>query len=96
MQSMKIEPKYTHKLTSLHTILSTGSPLKAQSFEYVYEKIKKEVLLGSITGGSDIIACFAGQNPTVPVHKGEIQSRNLGMAMECWNEQGYFKFQNYK
>ena len=41
-----------------------------------------------ITGGTDIISCFAGQNPTLPVYRGQIQSRNLGMAMECWNEEG--------
>ena len=81
----------THKLRSLHTILSTGSPLKSQSYDYVYSKIKKDVLLGSISGGTDIISCFAGQNPVVPVFRGEIQARNLGMAVECWNEEGEFE-----
>ncbi|XP_013397438.1 acetoacetyl-CoA synthetase-like [Lingula anatina] len=76
----------THSLKSLHTILSTGSPLKPLTYEYVYRDIKKDLLLGSITGGTDIISCFAGQNCTLPVYRGEIQARNLGMAVECWNE----------
>ncbi|XP_062500603.1 acetoacetyl-CoA synthetase-like [Corticium candelabrum] len=88
LEDKQIKPRETHKLTTLHTILSTGSPLKPQSFDYVYNDIKPDVLLGSITGGTDIISCFAGQNPTVPVYNGEIQSRNLGMAMESWNEEG--------
>ena len=83
-----MRPRETHSLSSLHTILSTGSPLKPQSYDYVYSQIKEDVLLGSITGGTDIISCFAGQNPALPVHRGEIQARNLGMAVECWNEDG--------
>lgn len=81
-------PSEGHSLSSLHTILSTGSPLKPQSYDYVYSKIKKDVLLGSISGGTDIVSCFAGQNPTVPVYRGELQSRNLGMAVQCWSEDG--------
>uniref|UniRef100_A0A8D1KGA5 Acetoacetyl-CoA synthetase n=1 Tax=Sus scrofa TaxID=9823 RepID=A0A8D1KGA5_PIG len=83
-----MKPAETHSLQTLHTILSTGSPLKAQSYEYVYRCIKSSVLLGSISGGTDIISCFMGQNPSVPVYKGEIQARNLGMAVEAWNEEG--------
>ena len=81
-------PSETHSLSSLHTILSTGSPLKPQSYDYVYTHIKSDVLLGSISGGTDIISCFAGQNPALPVYRGEIQARNLGMAVECWRETG--------
>lgn len=88
LEEKGVKPGKTHSLASLHTILSTGSPLKPQSFEYVYTDIKADLLLGSITGGTDIIACFAGQNWTVPVYKGEIQSRLLGMAVEAWNEDG--------
>ncbi|XP_033627620.1 acetoacetyl-CoA synthetase-like [Asterias rubens] len=88
LNEKEIHPGSTHKLTSLHTILSTGSPLTPSSYEYVYSKIKADLLLGSITGGTDLISCFAGQNPTVPVHRGELQSRNLGMAVECWNIEG--------
>uniref|UniRef100_A0A7N9AZ59 Acetoacetyl-CoA synthetase n=1 Tax=Mastacembelus armatus TaxID=205130 RepID=A0A7N9AZ59_9TELE len=78
----------THNLLSLHTILSTGSPLKPQSYDYVYRCIKSNVLLGSISGGTDIVSCFMGQNPTVPVYRGEIQTRNLGMAVEAWSIDG--------
>uniref|UniRef100_A0A671VLG6 Acetoacetyl-CoA synthetase n=1 Tax=Sparus aurata TaxID=8175 RepID=A0A671VLG6_SPAAU len=78
----------THNLQSLHTILSTGSPLKPQSYDYVYRCIKSNVLLGSISGGTDIVSCFMGQNPTVPVYRGEIQTRNLGMAVEAWGHEG--------
>ncbi|KAJ8263726.1 hypothetical protein COCON_G00161830 [Conger conger] len=70
------------------TILSTGSPLKPQSYEYVYHCIKSSVLLGSISGGTDIVSCFMGQNMTVPVYRGEIQARNLGMAVEAWSYEG--------
>ncbi|XP_036077091.1 acetoacetyl-CoA synthetase isoform X2 [Rousettus aegyptiacus] len=88
LEKKNLKPAETHDLRSLHTILSTSSPLQAQSYEYVYSCIKRDVLLGSISGGTDIISCFMGQNPTLPVYKGEIQARNLGMAVEVWNEQG--------
>ncbi|XP_066930097.1 acetoacetyl-CoA synthetase-like [Clytia hemisphaerica] len=88
LEEKNIHPAETHNLDSLHTILSTGSPLKPTSYEFVYKHIKNDILLGSITGGTDIISCFAGQNPMIPVYKGEIQSRNLGMAMESWDENG--------
>ncbi|VDI51839.1 acetoacetyl-CoA synthetase [Mytilus galloprovincialis] len=78
----------THKLESLKAILSTGSPLKPQSYDYVYTDIKKDLLLASISGGTDIIACFMGQNWTVPVYKGEIQGPNLGCAIETRDEEG--------
>jgi len=72
----------------LHTILSTGSPLKPQLFDYVYSNIKSDVVLGSVTGGTDIIACFAGNNTSLPVFRGEIQSVHLGCAVESWNDNG--------
>jgi len=68
--------------------LSTGSPLQPATFDYVYSSIKKDLLLGSITGGTDIISCFAGNNPTLPVFKGEIQCRLLGMDIESWDDEG--------
>jgi acetoacetyl-CoA synthetase len=83
-----LKPRETHELKSLHTILSTGSPLKPQSYRFVYQHVKSDLLLGSISGGSDIISCFVGQNPTIPVYEGEVQSVNLGMAIECWDENG--------
>ncbi|XP_077015672.1 acetoacetyl-CoA synthetase isoform X3 [Tamandua tetradactyla] len=88
LEEKDMRPVETHSLQTLHTILSTGSPLKAQSYEYVYRYVKGSVLLGSISGGTDIISCFVGQNYSIPVYKGEIQARNLGMAVEAWNEEG--------
>ncbi|CAG5925007.1 unnamed protein product [Menidia menidia] len=88
LQERNLKPSETHNLQSLHTILSTGSPLKPLSYDYVYRCIKSNVLLGSISGGTDIVSCFMGQNPTVPVYRGEIQTRNLGMAIEAWSPDG--------
>ncbi|KAL6081598.1 hypothetical protein STEG23_007813 [Scotinomys teguina] len=88
LEEKDMKPVETHNLHTLHTILSTGSPLKAQSYEYVYRCVKSSVLLGSISGGTDIISCFMGQNSSIPVYKGEIQARNLGMAVEAWDEEG--------
>uniref|UniRef100_A0A8C2K4J0 Acetoacetyl-CoA synthetase n=1 Tax=Cyprinus carpio TaxID=7962 RepID=A0A8C2K4J0_CYPCA len=88
LEERNLKPANTHNLQTLHTLLSTGSQLKPQSYEYVYSCIKNNVLLGSISGGTDIISCFMGQNMTVPVYRGEIQARNLGMAVESWNCEG--------
>jgi acetoacetyl-CoA synthetase len=81
-------PARTHDLTSLRTILSTGSPLAAPGFDYVYEKIKPDVCLSSISGGTDIISCFAGGNPAGPVWRGELQARSLGMAVDVFDDDG--------
>jgi acetoacetyl-CoA synthetase len=83
-----LKPRESHDLSSLKTILSTGSPLSHESFEYVYRDIKDDVLLASIAGGTDIISCFVGGCPTRPVHTGQIQCRALGMAVEFWDEAG--------
>ncbi|XP_046554077.1 acetoacetyl-CoA synthetase-like, partial [Haliotis rubra] len=88
LEEKDVKPGQTHKLTTLKMILSTGSPLKPQSYDYVYRDIKSDLLLGSITGGTDIIACFMGQNWTVPVYRGEIQSLMLGCNMVSWTEDG--------
>ncbi|XP_069612135.1 acetoacetyl-CoA synthetase [Ranitomeya imitator] len=88
LEEKNLKPRETHSLQTLHTILSTGSPLKPQSYDYVYEHIKNHVLLGSISGGTDIISCFMGQNHNIPVYRGEIQARNLAMGIEAWNENG--------
>lgn len=61
--------------TPLRMILSTGSPLKPSSFDFVYNYVKKDIVLGSISGGTDIIGCFMGQNPSLPVYRGEIQCK---------------------
>ncbi|KAK4047329.1 hypothetical protein OIV83_005507 [Microbotryomycetes sp. JL201] len=80
------EPKTKHSLASLKQILSTGSPLKPELFSWVYEHIKTDVLLGSITGGTDICSLFAGHNTALPVYEGEIQCICLGMAIESWSD----------
>uniref|UniRef100_A0A673HLZ5 Acetoacetyl-CoA synthetase n=1 Tax=Sinocyclocheilus rhinocerous TaxID=307959 RepID=A0A673HLZ5_9TELE len=95
LEERNLKPANTHNLQTLHTLLSTGSPLKPPSYEYVYSCIKNNVLLGSISGGTDIISCFMGQNMTVPVYRGEIQARNLGMAVESWNCEGVWAHGDY-
>ncbi|WWC63160.1 acetoacetate-CoA ligase [Kwoniella dejecticola CBS 10117] len=75
-------PKDNHDLSSLKQILSTGSPLPGALFDFIYEKVKKDVLVGSITGGTDICSVFAGRNTSLPVYRGEIQSRMLGFALD--------------
>jgi acetoacetyl-CoA synthetase len=81
-------PRLSHDLTSLKTILSTGSPLVHENFDYVYRGIKSDVCLSSISGGTDIISCFVGGSPILPVHRGEIQAPGLGMDVDIWNEAG--------
>lgn len=81
-------PRDSHDLSALRGILSTGSPLAAHSFDYVYEHVKPDVQLSSISGGTDIISCFALGNPILPVWRGELQCRGLGMAVEVFDEQG--------
>ena len=75
-------------LSSLKVILSTGSPLTDQNFDWVYENVKKDLQLSSISGGTDIISCFILGNPILPVYKEEIQCRGLGMKVEAFNEDG--------
>ena len=83
-----LSPAETHDLPALRTILSTGSPLANHSFDYVYSKVKQDVHLASISGGTDIVSCFAGGNPIAPVYRGELQTRALGMAVHVFNEAG--------
>ena len=87
-KSSDIKPKSFSKLPKLKIILSTGSPLSNDSFNYVYKNIKKDLLLGSISGGTDIISCFAIANPMLPVEEGELQSRGLGMDVHAFDENG--------
>ncbi|KAJ3370090.1 hypothetical protein GGF31_004707 [Allomyces arbusculus] len=77
-----------HNLTKLHSLYSTGSPLKPESYDYVYAKIKKNLLLGSISGGTDIVSLFAGHNTNLPVYRGELQCACLGMRIEAWDDNG--------
>ncbi len=81
-------PRRTHNLSALRTLLSTGSPLAPSGFDYVYRDVKDDVQLASISGGTDIISCFALGNPTAPVRRGELQCRGLGMAVEVFGEDG--------
>lgn len=82
------KPKEQVKLEHLRCILSTGSPLLPKNYEFVYEQIKKDVQLSSISGGTDIISCFALGNPILPVYKGELQCFGLGMDVDVFDDQG--------
>jgi acetoacetyl-CoA synthetase len=83
-----LEPNKTHRLASLRTIASTGSPLAPESFDFVYRSIKSDVHLASISGGTDICGCFVLGNPIAPVWRGEIQAAGLGMDMDVFDEDG--------
>jgi acetoacetyl-CoA synthetase len=84
-----VKPIQSHELQSLRTILSTGSPLAPESFDYVYNDILKDVQLSSISGGTDIISCFALGSPVLPVYRGELQCLGLGMKVEVYDEHGH-------
>ena len=83
-----IRPRETHKLAMLRTILSTGSPLAPESFDYVYRDVKADVMLASISGGTDIVSCFALGCPLRPVYRGELQCRGLGLKVEALDDDG--------
>ncbi len=83
-----LRPGRTHDVTRLRAILSTGSPLAPSGFDYVYREIKPDLHLASISGGTDIISCFALGNPIAPVWRGELQTRGLGMAVEVFDQAG--------
>jgi acetoacetyl-CoA synthetase len=83
-----LHPIETHDFGALRAILSTGSPLAPHSFDYVYSRVKHDVRLSSISGGTDIISCFAGGNPIGPVWRGELQGLALGMKVEIFDESG--------
>ncbi len=87
-QKMKLKPIESHNLSSLQTILSTGAPLTKENFNWIYEQVKSDVQLSSISGGTDIISCFMLGNPLLPVYSEEIQCRGLGMKVEAFNENG--------
>jgi len=82
----KLKPQNISTLKSLRTILSTGSPLIEECFDYVYKDIKEDILLGSISGGTDIISCFALSSPLLPVIRGELQCRGLGMDVYAYDQ----------
>ena len=83
-----INPAKTHQLDGLRSMLSTGSPLAPESFDYVYDKVKGDICLSSISGGTDIISCFALGNPTLPVRRGELQCRGLAMDVLVFDDDG--------
>lgn len=85
----QIDVTKSHDLSSLRMILSTGSPLVPEGFDYVYHHIKKDVCLASISGGTDIVSCFALGNPIAPVWRGELQTRGLGMNVNVFDERGH-------
>ena len=81
-------PAQSHDLSALRTVLSTGSPLAPESFDYVHRDIKADLQLSSISGGTDIVSCFALGNPLLPVYRGELQCRGLGLAVEVFDDSG--------
>ena len=88
VQKAGFQPGSCIDLSALRAILSTGSPLAPESFDFVYQHIKADLQLSSISGGTDIIACFAIGNPILPVHRGELQCLPLGMRTEIFDEAG--------
>ncbi|OPX55320.1 acetoacetyl-CoA synthetase [Oceanospirillum multiglobuliferum] len=88
LEKVGVKPRETHNLERLKAILSTGSPLAHESFEYVYRDIKTDLCLSSISGGTDIVSCFALGSPTLPVYAGELQCRGLAMAVDIFDDNG--------
>jgi len=84
----KIHPNKFCKLGSLKSILSTGSPLVEEQFDWIYANVKSDIQLSSISGGTDIIGCFLAGSPILPVFRGELQCPQLGMSVESWNDDG--------
>ncbi|WLH33280.1 acetoacetate--CoA ligase [Pseudomonas sp. FP2196] len=88
LESSGIKPHESHDLSSLKTLLCTGSALSPQSYDFVYRDFKTDVCLASMSGGTDIVSCFVNGNPMTPVRRGEIMGKSLGMAVEVWNDAG--------
>ncbi|HKZ72708.1 MAG TPA: acetoacetate--CoA ligase, partial [Steroidobacteraceae bacterium] len=88
MEKSNFVPARDADLACLRTVLSTGSPLAPEGFEFVYRDVKRDVQLSSISGGTDIVSCFALGNPLLPVYAGEIQCRGLGMAVDIFDDSG--------
>jgi acetoacetyl-CoA synthetase len=83
-----LEPRRTHSLETVRVMTSTGSPLAPESFDFVYAKVKADLCLSSISGGTDIISCFVLGNPTAPVWRGEIQAAGFGLAVDIFTDAG--------
>ena len=88
LEKAAVKPRDSHNLTNLRSILTTGSVLAPESFDYVYRDIKSNLCLSSISGGTDIISCFALGNPTLPVYRGQLQCRGLGLNVQVYNDKG--------
>jgi acetoacetyl-CoA synthetase len=86
LKKASVIPGKEYDLSPLKTVLSTGSPLSSEDFEYVYSNVKEDIQLSSIAGGSDLNGCFALGNPMAPVYAGELQCRGLGMKVEAFDE----------
>ncbi|WP_406567232.1 acetoacetate--CoA ligase [Azospirillum fermentarium] len=89
LEKSGLTPARTHDLSSVRTLTSTGSPLMPENFDFVYDGIKRDIHLASISGGTDIVSCFVLGSPVLPVWKGEIQTRGLGMAVEAFSDDGH-------
>ncbi|TDF83971.1 acetoacetate--CoA ligase [Pseudomonas sp. H9] len=89
LEHAHFQPRLSHRLDSLKLLLSTGSPLSPESYDYVYREFKSDLCLASMSGGTDICSCFVIGNPLLPVRRGEIQCKSLGMAVEVWDDNGH-------
>ena len=88
VKNAKLKPKNTHNLSSIRVLMSTGSPLVPESFDFIYENIKSDICVSSISGGTDIVGCFVGGNPIGPVWRGEIQAVCLAMDVAVYDTEG--------
>lgn len=88
LQNTGIKPRDEYDLTSIRTVLSTGSPLSVEGFEFIYREVKADLQLASISGGTDLNGCFGLGNPLGPVYAGELQCRGLGMNVHAFDEEG--------
>ena len=87
-RKINLNPSASHNLEALRMLLSTGSVLSPDCFDYVYQYVKEEICLSSISGGTDIVSCFVLGSTILPVYRGELQTRGLGLSVEVWNELG--------
>jgi acetoacetyl-CoA synthetase len=88
LEKLDYHPNKHHNLSNIRILLSTGSPLSAESYDFAYSSIKQNMCLSSIAGGTDIVSCFVLGNPTLPVYQGEIQCLGLGMAVNAYDDNG--------
>ncbi|MFP4312997.1 MAG: acetoacetate--CoA ligase [Alphaproteobacteria bacterium] len=88
LKTNNLQPGKTHDLSTIKTLTTTGSPLVHESFDYIYNSIKNDLHVASISGGTDIVSCFVLGNPISPVYRGEIQGPGLGMAVDVFDEDG--------